>query len=550
MAGGSTLGTPFGVLLFFSGLGALTLSYFCTPQIRHFTVTAYQLLCITALAIGSSSLFLLRLGWDIFDYLCPTGILGLVTQIAQGHFPASFLSFPEYPMNYHQGFLVLAGSLSYLTSILPSIAIIVTYTILYVGLIVALSLFLVYIKNSYYYAPGILFITINSIHAKYVTGIDFGWYNYVNIFEYLGSNSWPLSLLILTALFFLAKEYTHTQRNIITGSILILCTATTNATLFSVLLLTVGIIYLYHCFLQKRLLRKNFTLSFSCILILAIIPTLIPSALLHGAAYEAPQYVIRIFDSGIERYFKHIARYILLCGPIALVSFGAVVVLYKKTSFDWRAWIVGMFLVSWTFPFVFGFANIDMWDNFHKFVVLNIFLSIVILVVFYKDHILSTSQLRWYTLFCIICSLPALHDMTQHRFSINLLGHIYPAPEIVDVVTYLKENPTTLIPYISTTANLCDRANYGGIAQHAGVFMEQAYFTNFLMNAEIEAHYKKSLNWTDTEEARIATIRNLQKETALIIDKRYETEFTEALTEVPVAERKTTIHFSNFILYE
>ncbi len=215
MAGGSTLGSSFGYLLFFSVLGALGCTYFCTSQIHYFTVTLWQLFCIFTIAIGSSILFLFRLGWDIFDYLCPTGVLGLVTQIAHGHFPASFLSFPEYPMNYHQGFLVVAGSLSYLTGMLPSIAIITTYALCYAGLVIALGLFLIYIKNPYYYAPGILFVGITSIHAKYVTGIDFGWYNYVSIFEYLGSNSWPLSLLILTALLFLAKEYTHISNFII-----------------------------------------------------------------------------------------------------------------------------------------------------------------------------------------------------------------------------------------------------------------------------------------------------------------------------------------------
>ena len=80
-------------------------------------------LLLTILLIGTATfLFILRLNWGIFDFICPTGILGITQQISVGKFPATYLSFPEITMNYHQGFLFISGSISYILGIQPAIA--------------------------------------------------------------------------------------------------------------------------------------------------------------------------------------------------------------------------------------------------------------------------------------------------------------------------------------------------------------------------------------------------------------------------------------------
>jgi hypothetical protein len=241
-----------------------------------------------------------------------------------------------------------------------------------------------------------------------------------------------------------------------------------------------------------------------------------------------------------------------LCGPIVIASFAAAYTIYntKTNTLDWRTWPVGMFLVSWTFPLLFGFSNVDMWDNFHKFVILNIFLSIIILLLFYKDSVIRGKRLVVFMLLCLICSVPALADMTKNRFSSNITHHITPAPSITDIVFYLQQQPRHLIPYKNDISGLCDETGYSAIAQHANVPLAQSYFTNFLISAELETALTEALTWTDTKADRVATIQSLAPDHAIVIAKKHEVEFIDALNTIPALERRNLTYFSDYILYE
>ncbi len=81
-----------------------------------------QLLLTISLIGTATFLFILRLNWGIFDFICPTGILGITQQISIGKFPAAYLSFPEITMNYHQGFLFISGTISYVLGVQPALA--------------------------------------------------------------------------------------------------------------------------------------------------------------------------------------------------------------------------------------------------------------------------------------------------------------------------------------------------------------------------------------------------------------------------------------------
>ena len=109
----SIFGLPFAILLILSSAISLVCSKVMTAPITY-VIGWKQLLYVLITASCTTLLFLLRINWHINDYICPTGLLGLVTQVANGVFPVTFLSFPEFTMNYHQGFIFTAGSLVYL----------------------------------------------------------------------------------------------------------------------------------------------------------------------------------------------------------------------------------------------------------------------------------------------------------------------------------------------------------------------------------------------------------------------------------------------------
>ena len=170
-------------------------------------VLSNKQLLLTIFLIGTATfLFILRLNWGIFDFICPTGILGITQQISVGKFPATYLSFPEITMNYHQGFLFISGTFSYVLGVQPALvlkmAFIFSFILIAIGLV---GLFLFH-QSKFYLWPLILFILISSISPHNFH--DLGLFNYVNVFEYLISNSWPLGLLgIILILFIISKSF-------------------------------------------------------------------------------------------------------------------------------------------------------------------------------------------------------------------------------------------------------------------------------------------------------------------------------------------------------
>ena len=123
-------------------------------------------LFLTIFLIGTATfLFILRLNWGIFDFICPTGILGITQQISIGKFPATYLSFPEITMNYHQGFLFISGTISYVLGVQPALALKMAFIFSFTLIFLLIDIFLIKINK--------LVINVNVSYAeKYVNKVS------------------------------------------------------------------------------------------------------------------------------------------------------------------------------------------------------------------------------------------------------------------------------------------------------------------------------------------------------------------------------------------
>jgi hypothetical protein len=191
-------------LIAISAVASLLGSFILIRNNGGIIVLSIKQLFLTIFLIGTATLlFILRLNWGIFDFICPTGILGITQQISVGKFPATYLSFPEITMNYHQGFLFISGTLSYVLGVQPALALKIAFIFSFILIAFGLVSLFLFHKSKYYLWPLILFILISSISPHNFH--DLGLFNYVNVFEYLISNSWPLGLLGIILILFIIK---------------------------------------------------------------------------------------------------------------------------------------------------------------------------------------------------------------------------------------------------------------------------------------------------------------------------------------------------------
>ena len=543
----SIFGLPFALLLILSSVISLISAKMMTDSITH-VISWKQSLYMLVAASLTTLLFLLRINWHINDYICPTGLLGLVTQVADGTFPVSFLSFPEFPMNYHQGFIFVAGSLSYIFSILPSIAIKITYGILFFLVNITAMLYLLSVRNKYYVLIPLLFVGISSFSTKWFLDISF--YNYINIFEQGVSNSWPLSFLLILLFLFMIEHYTASVRKILQVSLLILASATINATVFSILILSILIIFLHQKYYARTFNATYLPTYISAAILIWLIPHFIPSAFLHGIMYDTPQYGIRILETPLFKYCKHMVRYLLLSGPIALLGLWLAYCSLKRKNADVLTVLSAMLCVSFFFPVIFIFKNIDMWDNLHKFATANMFISILLALLFLAKPAF-TRKITFALVLCVLLSLPATYDFMRYRLSFDFSNHVYPDEQIADVVSLLQSSDTkVLIPFENDDGGKCEEYGYSAIAQHAGITLRYSYFSNFLLDETFEAETDKAQHWAQDAQLRNEILENLQDDEFLLIKKEYGDEFhTRITTNEHQSKNRSIIEFNNYLLY-
>jgi hypothetical protein len=269
-----------------------------------------------------------------------------------------------------------------------------------------------------------------------------------------------------------------------------------------------------------------------------------------GPLYDTPGYGIRLIYEGLDKYIKHTARFIVLCGPLILFSALAVFTILKRRPLDWRVWPALMFVVSFTFPFVFGFANVDVWDNIHKFAVTTMYVGPILVAAFFRDTLFSPKKVTWYLLLCILLSLPALSDIVAVRLSTDYTHQIYPVERIADIATYLKGAHKTIVPYKMDAYEICEADQYAGIADHSGNYMKDSYYVNFLLADDLEQTYKQELQWTNATATIAKKIADIDGHTVMVVRRAHETEFLQILHDTSPQTLGRVRYFKNFLLYE
>lgn len=189
-----------------------------------------------------------------------------------------------------------------------------------------------------------------------------------------------------------------------------------------------------------------------------------------------------------------------------------------------------------------------MWDNLHKFAIVNIFVSILLAIHLYTKKIFKLTIIQ-FVFICVLLSIPATYDMVKNRMSTGLGNFIYPANEIQDVVTYLDGKNKTLIPYKIDIGGLCDATGYAAIAQYSGNVLKYSYFDNFLLSQKIESDTKLQIDWASSTSTTLVELSSEEGE-LFIIEKKYKDEF---LNLIKINKNNLTNHhiveFNNYLLY-
>jgi hypothetical protein len=535
-----------------AGASLFTSVLFLHDLKKKINISGSQLLISLLTCILALSLFTLRLNHGLFDLICPTNLLGLVTQVAGGKFPASFISFPDFAMNYHQGFIFLAGTLSYITGILPTTSIKYLYLALFILFTISLTAYFISISSKYYFLPVLLLLFNSSISPKFV--IDRGWANYVNVAEYLTSNSWPLALLGFVLILFLLSDYQNNFRSQSRLFLFALCLSTVNASVFSLLLIS-SVLFLLVNFpnlVKKWEGQKTLLISGFFLVLGFVIPKFVPSAFLVGANYDHPIYVLKIFNIGLTEYAISSAWYVFLSSPLALMGLYCAQAAIRKRKDDFFGYLSILLITSYFFPLLILFKNINDWDNIHKFAIFNILLSALIVVVSLNPErkILNRKPALIGLIGCLLLSLPADYDLAKSRFSLDFGRLIYPDSSIFDITSFLKNqsNKNMLLPFKMDDGDMCKDDSFAAIAQYSGFYLKNNYHNNFLLSPKLESQYAEDNWWTNYIEID-QKLRNLSENEYIIIKKIDRDEFLRS-----VAPFKKTgaqlIDFKNFSLWQ
>lgn len=511
-------------------------------------------LLLTILLIGTATfLFILRLNWGIFDFICPTGILGITQQISIGKFPATYLSFPEITMNYHQGFLFISGTLSYALGIQPALALKIAFIFSFILIAIGLVSLFLFHQSKFYLWPLILFILISSISPHNFH--DLGLFNYVNVFEYLISNSWPLGLLGIILILFIISNNSEINRYYYPFLLITLSMSTANATVFSVLVMTMGLMICWNTknfFLNKTLISP--LLYLISLVIIYIIPKHLPTAFLIGENYVAVQTKLKWVEFEFMQYLRFVGKYFLLINPLTFIGLFVAVRNLKARASQVEILISFLLIISFSFPMVIYLPNVQAWDNIHKFAILDIFLSIMIVGLYLKTDNKYQKFIISGIIFSTLCSVPADVDLFLNRSSSNFNHLIVPNVFNKQVINYLKgvKEKKTIFGFKSDFDQNCNEDGFSYISQYAGFSFSNGYFPEvFLLSKGVENRYQESKDWWVLNDSFSNRIKSLKSGDFILLKNEDRSEFITKLHATKIEFLPTQlIVFENFSLFK
>ena len=542
---------PFTLNILFSFTVAVLATFIITREFKESILcTRKQVLVVLILSIALTSLFILRLNYEIFDFTCLTGLLGLITQVTEGHFPVSYHSFPDLTMNYHQGFIFLTGIFTILFQVPIAAATKIVLASLFFFLNLAITLYFIGTQNRFYYLPPMLFLLIASVSSPFHNLFGIAALPSVSIFEFSNSSSWPLGLLTVIVLLFIGKTYKQSPKHLFLVCLLILSIATINATLFqlifisSILIAAVSIVSAYRN--GNTLNGQTLLLFLAAAMLLLLIPKVIPSAMMLGDSYGSPQLQFNFFAYSLQYFFYETVQYFFLTGPLPIIVLIATPFVLLRTSSTYVKLYI-LLLVTLLFPVVFSVKNMYSWNAVHKFALLSIFLSIILAVAILGNLRKFKSLFKLTILFSAIVSFTTVYQISLHYVSLDFYSYNKPSESMRDVVLYLKDHPSLLIPFNNQPNVFCDLTGYAAVAQYSGNFIRDAYNVGFLLNEDVEAQYTTNASWANFNKKSQAVHAELQNGATLIVEKNLLDPDTLLLIEREIPANKK--EFSHYILY-
>jgi hypothetical protein len=209
-----------------------------------------------------------------------------------------------------------------------------------------------------------------------------------------------------------------------------------------------------------------------------------------------------------------------------------------------------MFSVAFVFPLLFGFPNVDVWDNLHKFAIITMYAGTIIVVAFYTDTTLTKKQVQLFLAFCVIVSSTTLIDIAKHRLSADFVHQVMPVARVADIVEHLRGAHKIIVPYKMDPWGTCEADKYAGVADHSGNFVKDSYYTNFLLAPAIEDQYNQDLTWIDATSTILQKIETLDSNSIMVIDRKHEKEFLQIYSQFTPPNNRHLVYFDHFMLYE
>ena len=428
-------------------------------------------------------------------------------------------------------------------------AFIFSFILIAIGLV---SLFLFH-QSKFYLWPLIFFILISSISPHNFH--DLGLFNYVNVFEYLISNSWPLGLLGIILILFIISNNPEINRYYFPFLLITLSMSTANATVFSVLVMTLGVMICWNT--KKFFSDKSFVapaLYFFSLALIYTIPKYLPTAFLVGENYDAVQTKFKWVEFEFIQYLKFSGKYFLLINPLTFIGLFVALRNLKARASQVEIFISFLLIISFSFPMVIYLPNIQAWDNIHKFAILDIFLSILVVGLYlksdnkYQKFIISGAMLS------AICSVPADLDLFLQRTSTDFTHLVIPNDLTKPVINYLNDvkEKKTIFGFKSDYDQKCNENGFSYISQYSGFNFSNGYFPEvFLLSQKVENRYQESKDWWVSNKSFSNRIKSLKSGDFILLKNEDRSEFITKLHATNIEFLPTQlIAFENFSLFK
>ena len=211
-------------------------------------------------------------------------------------------------------------------------------------------------------------------------------------------------------------------------------------------------------------------------------------------------------------------------------------------------------IIAFCFPMFIYLPNIQTWDNIHKFAILNIFLSIIIVGLYLKTDNKYQKFIISGIIFSTLCSVPANIDLFLHRTSSDFTHLILPNDLTKPVINYLNEvkEKKTIFGFKSDFDQKCNENGFSSISQYAGFNFSNGYFPEvFLLSPELEIIYQKSENWWGSNASFSNRITSLKLGDFILLKNEDRSEFVNKLHSAKIEFLPTQlILFDNFSLFK